>query len=205
MNVETAHTENIRIPEWIAYSAYRYNEEIFKARTHSRAEEKLLGKFPEAGKSRVSTWNAGFVTSEDRFVNREEARVIADNAGQLTEEGKMIRGPLASESLKFTEAVSAPGINCKGFILQAATYAEAWAIMERVNHQIRIDSADKPQYQGFITTEGRFATPEEALSIARKAGQIVAESDFTRAGVLTDQDTLRPYDDVMHIRPPDIK
>jgi len=205
MNVETAHTENIRIPEWIAYSAYRYNEEIFKARTHKMAGAKLLDKYPEAGLSRVSTWEDGFVTSENTFVNREEARVIARTAGQLTDEGKRSSGALASDDLKCTEVISAPAVSCEGLIAEAATYAEAWAKFQKARPKVRIDEADKSQHHGFITTAGRFTTPEEALSIARKAGQIVAESDFTRAGVLTDQDTLRPYDDVMHIRPPDIK
>lgn len=68
--------------EKITAAAIRVNGEIFTGQMHFMAYEKARLTIPNF-EAVQSTMEQGFVTTSGRFVSREEAGELADQAGQL--------------------------------------------------------------------------------------------------------------------------
>ncbi len=79
--------------EKVESAAVCYNGKIYKASTHAMA---LLALGKEHRKFSLEEIQQGFITSKGRFVDREQAEVIAKNASQTSVE----ENELHSENLK---------------------------------------------------------------------------------------------------------
>ena len=80
--------------EKIDSAAILYHGEIFQGANHGEALDKVIEKYPDAQKADDS--GHGFVTSEGRFVDREEALNISDAAGQTETDRSSGKGVLLS-------------------------------------------------------------------------------------------------------------
>jgi hypothetical protein len=104
------------VPENIAAAATQYRGKVYTGNVHVQSLEAAakdhgmdISQFidkvnKEAGKSEATNDLNGFVTSMGRFVSREEARKIADQADQLTNLAKKEGKPrLSMEELSVQE------------------------------------------------------------------------------------------------------
>lgn len=143
----------------------------------------------------------GFVTNRGRFVSREDAKQIADKAGQLdeptyTERANAANWPDQKDKLEanaFREArrfmPAAPKAGAEDWIRSAAIQNKAGDTLTGESHAEIIYNAQQnedwedfskagfhDESDGFVTEKGKFVNRDEAWKIARKAGQIDAEN-----------------------------
>ena len=85
----------------IIKSAIKYKDEIFTGYNH---EECFVELFKKHDKSSINSKNIeqGFITSENEFVDRIQATIIAETSGQLTIDLKAGIDPLTSEDMHIT-------------------------------------------------------------------------------------------------------
>lgn len=70
-------------PETITLSAIRLGEDIFTGKNHIDAISEMEGEYPDWAEDQECKPEDGFITSTGRFVQRDEAGLIAKRAGQL--------------------------------------------------------------------------------------------------------------------------
>lgn len=83
--------------ERIGRAALQYGDDLFTGVTHGHAFEQLMNKFADFD---YKTVKDGFITTTGRFVNRDEARAIAEQSKQIGKgEGNNAGLGLISEDL----------------------------------------------------------------------------------------------------------
>ena len=101
MSFENSNNQDFRKNpiEGIKCAAIRYKNELFLGKTHGAAWLLMTEKYPETVNNQEGRED-GFVTTEERFVNREEALEIAEAVGEVTPDPARPVNTLFSEDLK---------------------------------------------------------------------------------------------------------
>lgn len=71
------------VPEKIATAAIRMDDRIFTGENHMAAIAKMKKEYPNWEEDENLKLEDGFLTNKGRFVERDEAGLIAKQAGQL--------------------------------------------------------------------------------------------------------------------------
>ena len=69
--------------EWILCAAIKYNDLIISGHRHGDCYETLFKLKPESKNETLEDCDPGFLTSNNRFVSREEAWLIAEANNQI--------------------------------------------------------------------------------------------------------------------------